>query len=262
MLKLEGLHKDYDGFNAVIDLNLEIPSGQFFCFLGPNGAGKTTTIKMITGLLRPSKGTVNIDGRDIQTDAIEAKRRIGYIPDTPYLYEKLSGREFFRFVGDLYEIPRDKQDAAMEKYLGLFGMMPAADKLIENYSHGMRQKLCFSVAFMHEPKLLVVDEPMVGLDPRSARTLKNLLRGFCADGGTIFLSTHLLPIAEELADRIGIITTGKLRFLGTTKDLRSQLAREGTLEDLFLELTEDGCTEDPGILASDASANGPLAVGE
>ena len=262
MLTLMNLYKDYDGFDAVIDLDLVIPSGQFFCFLGPNGAGKTTTIKMITGLLRPSKGTVSIDGRDIQKDAIEAKRRIGYIPDTPYLYEKLSGREFFHFVGDLYEISREQQDAAMQKYLGLFGMLESVDKLIENYSHGMRQKLCFSVAFMHEPKLLVVDEPMVGLDPRSARTLKNLLKQFCADGGTIFLSTHLLPIAEELADRIGIVTKGRLRFLGTTKELRSKLSSEGTLEELFLELTEDGCTEDPGILSGEAGARGPLAAGE
>lgn len=262
MLIIENLHKDYDGFNAVVDLNLVIPSGQFFCFLGPNGAGKTTTIKMITGLLRPSMGRVTIDGRDIQQDAIEAKRRIGYIPDTPYLYEKLSGREFFNFVGDLYEIPRAKQEAALQKYLGLFGILPEADKLIENYSHGMRQKLCFSVAFMHEPKLLVVDEPMVGLDPRSARTLKNLLTQFCSDGGTIFLSTHLLPIAEELADRIGIISKGRLGFLGTTKELREKLAREGTLEDLFLELTEDGCTQDLGILTEEAEPTSPLALGE
>ena len=240
MLHIDHVSKNFEGFQAVNDLSLEIPEGVLFCFLGPNGAGKTTTIKMMTGLLRPSAGNISIDGRDIEKDPIEAKRLMGYIPDTPYLYEKLSGREFLRFIGDLYEVPRKKQDDALEKYFEAFGLMASADKLIENYSHGMRQKLCFSAAFMHDPKLLVVDEPMVGLDPRSMRTLKNLLREFCADGGTVFLSTHLLAIAEELSDRIGIITQAELRFLGTTQELRSQLAREGTLEDLFLHLTEEG----------------------
>jgi len=253
MLNIDKVSKDYDGFDAVTDLELRIPAGQFFCFLGPNGAGKTTTIKMITGLLRPTRGAVTIDGHDIQKNPIEAKRRIGYIPDTPYLYEKLSGRDFLHFVGDLYEIPRAQQDEGLEKYFRLFGLTESADKLIENYSHGMRQKLCFSVALMHRPRLLVIDEPMVGLDPRSARTLKNLLREFCADGGTIFLSTHLLPIAEEMADRIGIITRGKLQFLGTTNQLRQSLAREGNLEELFLQLTEDGCTENPHLFDNDGS---------
>jgi ABC-2 type transport system ATP-binding protein len=251
MLKLESLHKDYDGFNAVVDLNLHVPEGQFFCFLGPNGAGKTTTIKMITGLLRPSRGRVLVDGHDMQRDPIAAKRCIGYIPDTPYLYEKLSGRDFLHFIGNLYEVPMREQQAALQKYFDLFGLTPSADKLIENYSHGMRQKLCFAVAFMHNPRLLVVDEPMVGLDPRSARTLKDLLREFCAKGGTIFLSTHLLPIAEELADRLGIITKGRLQFLGKTADLRQALAREGNLEDLFLQLTEDGCTSNPHLFDQD-----------
>ncbi len=243
MLRISNVSKDYDGFNAVIDLELTVPQGEFFCFLGPNGAGKTTTIKMITALLKPSSGTILVDGRDIQKDPIEAKRRIGYIPDTPYLYEKLSGREFLRFIGDLYEVPRSEQDEALARYFSVFGLMESADKLIENYSHGMRQKLCFAVALMHKPKLLVIDEPMVGLDPRSARTLKNLLREFCANGGTIFLSTHLLYIAQELADRIGIVTHGRMKFLGTTEDLARQLSRQASLEDLFLELTEDGRAE-------------------
>jgi len=246
MLEINSVSKNYDGFNAVIDLDLSIPKGEFFCFLGPNGAGKTTTIKMITGLLRASAGSLTIDGKDIQKDPIEARRRIGYIPDTPYLYEKLSGREFLHFIGDLYQIPRQQQEEGLQKYFDVFELTENADKLIENYSHGMRQKLCFAVAFMHRPKLLVVDEPMVGLDPKSGRILKNLLRGFCADGGTIFLSTHLLYIAQELSDRIGIITHGQLQFLGTTDELKTRLAREeGTLEDLFLELTDDGCTEQP-----------------
>ncbi len=248
MLEISTVSKDYDGFNAVVDLDLSIPTGEFFCFLGPNGAGKTTTIKMITGLLKPTSGSIVIDGQNIQENPIQAKRRIGYIPDTPYLYEKLSGREFLNFIGDLYEIPRSEQDEALERYFSVFGLLENADKLIENYSHGMRQKLCFAVAFMHKPKLLVIDEPMVGLDPRSARTLKNLLREFCENGGTIFLSTHLLYIAQELADRLGIVTHGRMKFLGTTEELGRQLSREANLEDLFLELTEDGCTEEPDLV--------------
>ena len=242
MLELENLTKHYDGFLALDDLNLTIPPGEFFCFLGPNGAGKTTTIKIITGLLRPAKGRAVICGRDIQAEPMEAKRNIGYIPDTPYLYEKLSGRDFMHFVGSLYGVSKQDTEAAIEKYFTLFQLKGSADHLIENYSFGMRQKLCFSAAFMHNPRVLVVDEPMVGLDPQSARTLKNLLRRFCADGGTVFLSTHLLAIAEELCDRLGIVTKGKLRFLGTVDELRRSLSREGNLEDLFLELTADGVT--------------------
>ncbi len=245
MLHLEGLSKDYDGFWALKNLDLKIPEGEFFCFLGPNGAGKTTTIKIITGLLKPASGFATIGSKDIQKDPLEAKRLIGYIPDTPYLYEKLSGRDFMRFIGNLYGISKADQNRAMDKYFALFKLEGAADNLIENYSHGMRQKLCFSAAFLHNPKLLVVDEPMVGLDPQSARTLKNLLKEFCANGGTIFLSTHILAIAEELCDRLGIITRGELRFLGNVDELRRNLKREGgNLEDLFLELTADGVTDD------------------
>ena len=244
MLELKSVSKDYEGFKAVQNLELHVPAGEFFCFLGPNGAGKTTTIKMITGLLRPSKGAVSIGGLDIQKDPVAAKHLVGYIPDTPYLYEKLTGREFLHFIGDLYQVPRERQEEALNEYFSRFLLMSSADKLIENYSHGMRQKLCFSVALMHQPKLLVVDEPMIGLDPRSARTLKDLLLNFCADGGAIFLSTHILAIAEELADRIGIISKGELRFLGKTDELRRQLERDGNLEDLVLQLTEEAAEEE------------------
>jgi ABC-2 type transport system ATP-binding protein len=255
MLELENLSKDYDGFLALDDLSLTVPPGEFFCFLGPNGAGKTTTIKIITGLLRPATGRALICGRDIQTEPLEAKRTIGYIPDTPYLYEKLSGRDFMHFVGNLYEVRKGAVEAAIQKYFNAFRIIHAADNLIENYSFGMRQKLCFSAAFLHNPRVLVVDEPMVGLDPQSARTLKNMLREFCANGGTVFLSTHLLAIAEELCDRLGIITKGKLRFLGTVAELRKSLSREGTLEDLFLELTNDGVTD-----RSDSPFEQPIAT--
>lgn len=239
LLVIDKLAKSYEGFQAVRGIDLAVPRGELFCFLGPNGAGKTTTIKMVTGLLRPSAGRVLVAGHDVQREPLAARRAFGYIPDTPYLYEKLSGREFLHFIGDLHEVPRARQNEALEKYFGVFGLTPSADKLIENYSHGMRQKLCFSVAFMHNPRLLVVDEPMIGLDPRSGRTLKDLLREFCAGGGTVFLSTHLLAIAEELAHRIGIITKGHLQFLGTMPELRARMERDGTLEDLFLQLTED-----------------------
>jgi len=243
MLQLRNLSKDYDGFPALKDLSVDIPDGEFFCFLGPNGAGKTTTIKIITGLLRPAAGRALICGHDIQKAPMEAKRLLGYIPDTPYLYEKLSGRDFMHFVGNLYDVPKKQVLEAIDEYFTAFKLTAAADHLIENYSFGMRQKLCFSAAFLHKPRVLVVDEPMVGLDPQSARTLKNILRRYCADGGTVFLSTHLLAIAEELCDRLGIITKGELRFLGTVDELRRDLSSQGTLEDLFLELTEDGVTD-------------------
>jgi len=243
LLQLRNLSKDYDGFPALKDLSVDIPDGEFFCFLGPNGAGKTTTIKIITGLLRPAAGRALICGHDIQKAPMEAKRLLGYIPDTPYLYEKLSGRDFMHFVGNLYDVPKKQVLEAIDEYFTAFKLTAAADHLIENYSFGMRQKLCFSAAFLHKPRVLVVDEPMVGLDPQSARTLKNILRRYCADGGTVFLSTHLLAIAEELCDRLGIITKGELRFLGTVDELRRDLSSQGTLEDLFLELTEDGVTD-------------------
>lgn len=253
MLIIDHVTKNYDNFIAVNDLDLNIPQGELFCFLGPNGAGKTTTIKMITSLLRPSKGVITIDGFDIQKDPIEAKRRIGFIPDTPYLYEKLTGREFLHFIGDLYKIPMSQQRAALDKYFELFTLTASADKMIENYSHGMRQKLCFAVAFMHNPKVLVVDEPMIGLDPKSSRTLKNLLLEFCREGGTVFLSTHLLYVAEELADRLGIINNGKIRFLGTMQELRNNMSSNDGLEELFLHLTEE---------AAEGSINGLSTSGE
>jgi ABC-2 type transport system ATP-binding protein len=245
MLELRSAWKTYDGFDAVRGIDLQIPAGELFCFLGPNGAGKTTTIKMIAGLLRPTRGSVHVNGHDVGKEALLAKSVTGYIPDTPYLYEKLSGREYLHFIGDLYGVPRARQIEALKEYFDAFSLTSSADKLIENYSHGMRQKLCFSVAFMHRPKLLIIDEPMIGLDPRSGRTLKNLLRQYCAEGGTVFLSTHLLSVAEELAHRLGIITRGELRFLGTTTELKARMAREGNLEDLFLQLTEEEQTAEP-----------------
>lgn len=239
MIQTEDLCKDYDGKRAVNPLNLEVKAGELFCFLGPNGAGKTTTIKMLTGLLTPTSGTARIAGFDIRKDPIEAKRRIGYIPDRPYLYEKLSGRDFFTFVGDMFGVDRAEQREKQKYYFDLFLLTRAQDDFIENYSHGMRQKLVFSASLMHDPEVIVIDEPMVGLDPRSVRIVKDLLRSEAESGKTIFLSTHTLSIAEEIADRIGVISKGDIQFLGTMTEMRQELKQSGSLEELFLHLTEE-----------------------
>lgn len=239
MIETIDLCKDYDGHKAVKGLNLRVEAGELFCFLGPNGAGKTTTIKMLTGLLAPSSGTAKIAGFDIQSAPIEAKRRIGYIPDRPYLYEKLSGRDFFTFVGDMFGIDRDEQQRRMKHYFDLFLLTPVQDDFIENYSHGMRQKLVFSASLMHDPDVLVIDEPMVGLDPRSVRIVKDLLREEAKKGRAIFLSTHTLAIAEEIASKIGVIRKGDLLFYGSVDELRRAHTGSGSLEDLFLQLTRE-----------------------
>lgn len=240
---IEHLTKSYDDLVAVDDLNLVVPRGEFLCFLGPNGAGKTTTIKMLTGLIKPTSGRAFVAGFDVQQEPVEAKRRIGYIPDHPYLYEKLSGREFFHFVGDLFSISRDEQEQKLQKFLDTFGMHSSADKLIENYSHGMRQKLVISASLMHDPEVVIVDEPMVGLDPQSAKVVKNLFRQQTAMGRTVFLCTHVLSVAEELADRIGIFKEGRIIFLGTLAELRTRQHSDANLEDLFLELTSEAPEE-------------------
>lgn len=237
LIRIENLTKNFEEVCAVKNLSLTIPAGEVFAFLGPNGAGKTTTIKAMTGLLRPTQGRAIIGGYDIQEQPFEAKRLIGYIPDHPYVYEKLSGVEFFRFIGDLFGVPRDIQEKRMEQYFQIFSLMDTRAKLIENYSHGMRQKLVMSISLMHDPKALVIDEPMVGLDPQSMKIVKRLFRETAEKGAAVFLSTHLLSVAEEVADRIGLIHKGQLIFLGTLEEMRRFARREGNLEDLFLELT-------------------------
>jgi len=239
VIQTEHLSKKYEDVWGVRELDLAIRRGELFAFLGPNGAGKTTTIKLLVGLLRPTEGRALIGGFDIQHHPVEAKALIGYIPDHPYLYEKLSARDFFHFVGDLFHIDRAVQERKKQEFFELFGLTPVQDKLIENYSHGMRQKLVISVSLMHEPTCVIVDEPMVGLDPQSARKVKDLFRAETRKGHTVFLSTHTLSVAEELADRIGIIHNGKLLFVGTIAELRTFMHREGDLEDLFLELTAE-----------------------
>jgi ABC-2 type transport system ATP-binding protein len=238
MIRLEGLTKRYGKFTAVHPLDLHVPAGQLFGFLGPNGAGKTTTIRMLTGVLRPTAGRVSIGGHDVAGSPAEAKRLLGYIPDRPFLYEKLTGREFLRFVSGLWGQDGEAAERRGEELLELFELKDWKDTLIESYSHGMRQKLLISSALVHGPRLIVVDEPMVGLDPRAARMIKDLLRTFVDQGGTVFLSTHTLEVAEALCDRIAIIQDGRIRAEGTMDELRREAeAGAAGLEEIFLKLT-------------------------
>ena len=238
MIRLEGLTKRYGKFTAVHPLDLEVPTGQLFGFLGPNGAGKTTTIRMLTGVLRPSAGRVLIGGHDVAKRPAEAKQLLGYIPDRPFLYEKLTGREFLRFVSGLWGQDGAAAEQRGRELLELFELTEWQDTLIESYSHGMRQKLLISSALIHGPRLIVVDEPMVGLDPKAARMIKDLLRTFVREGGTVFLSTHTLEVAEALCDRIAIIQDGRIRADGSMDELRAEAeAGAAGLEEIFLKLT-------------------------
>ncbi|HEX9755062.1 MAG TPA: ABC transporter ATP-binding protein [Gemmatimonadales bacterium] len=243
MIRLIDLTKRYGGFTAVDRLDLDIPSGTLFGFLGPNGAGKTTTLRMIAGILKPTGGRVEIAGVDIAADPMAAKARLGFIPDRPFVYDKLTGAEFLRFTAALYGQDGPEVDRRIEELLELFELTPWKDELTESYSHGMRQKLIISGALVHRPDVLVVDEPMVGLDPKSGRLLKDLFRRFVDRGGTVLMSTHTLQIAEAMCDRIAIIQSGKLVACGTMAELQEQTASgDATLEDLFLKLT-GGLTE-------------------
>jgi ABC-2 type transport system ATP-binding protein len=232
------LTKSFGSVLAVDHLDLTVSSGEIFGFLGPNGAGKTTTIKMMTGLLQPTEGRVLLDGHDIQTDPLAAKTVFGLVTDQPYVYEKLTAREFLRFIAELRRIPAEQAEKRIDDLLDLFELREWQDEMLESYSHGMKQKTVLSAAILHEPRVLIVDEPMVGLDPKSARLLKDLFRGLSRKGVAIFMSTHTLEIAEKVCDRIGIIQHGRLISAGTMAELRALSAgsREH-LEDLFLELT-------------------------
>jgi ABC-2 type transport system ATP-binding protein len=237
IIKIKNLTKIFGTVRAVDDLSLEVNEGEFFCFLGPNGAGKTTTIKILTGLLRPTSGTATISGYDIAANPVEAKQAIGYIPDHPYLYEKLSGREFMRFIAGMYKLDGAALDGRIEELMTEFGIIEYADQLTEDYSHGMRQKLIFSATFLHNPRVVIVDEPWVGLDPKSIRNVKDYLKARTREGVSIFMSTHTLSIAEEIADRVGIIHKGRLVAIGTVDEIKTGAIRN--LEDVFLELTAE-----------------------
>jgi ABC-2 type transport system ATP-binding protein len=238
LIRLIQLTKRYGKFTAVDNLDLDIPSGELFGFLGPNGAGKTTTFRMIAGILRPTSGTVEVGGIDVLRRPLEAKSRLGFIPDRPFVYDKLTGGEFLRFAAALYGQQGPAIERRIDELLELFELTRWKDELTESYSHGMRQKLIISGALVHRPEVIVVDEPMVGLDPKSARLLKNLFRQFVDRGGTVLMSTHTLEVAEAMCDRIAIVHGGRIVANGTMLEVQEQTASEELgLEDLFLKLT-------------------------
>jgi ABC-2 type transport system ATP-binding protein len=238
MIELKDLTKTYGNYSAVQRLSLSIGRGEIFGFTGPNGAGKTTTIKMMGGVMAPTAGSVTIAGIDLQAQPLKAKRRIGFIPDRPFLYEKLTGREFLRFTADIYGVPPRRFQDKAEATLAMFSLTDWSDELIESYSHGMKQRLIMAAALLHDPVVLIVDEPMVGLDPLGILMVKNLFKRLAAQGVTIFMSTHTLKVAEDICDRIGIITRGRLIASGTVDDLRREAnVGRADLEQVFLNLT-------------------------
>jgi ABC-2 type transport system ATP-binding protein len=238
MLQIDNVTKRYGRHIAVDRLSLTVRRGEIFGFIGPNGAGKTTTIKMIGGVLAPDAGAIRIAGIDLRADPVAAKRCVGFVPDRPYLYEKLTGMEFMRFSADLYGVAPEDFDRRARAELERFALMDWADELIESYSHGMKQRLILCAALLHRPQLIVVDEPMVGLDPAAIRLVKGLFRHLAAEGTTVFLSTHTLSVAEDLCDRMGILHRGRLAATGSLADLRREAGvASGDLEDIFLNMT-------------------------
>ena len=240
MIELKNLTKRYGNTLAVNNLNLSVSKGEIYGFIGPNGAGKTTTIRIMGGVLAPTEGIVVIDGINMAADPESVKRRIGFIPDRPFIYEKLTGMEFMRFSADLYGVDErvfvDKAQALLKK----FAIFNWANELIESYSHGMKQRLIISSALLHDPTVIIVDEPMVGLDPAAIKMVKDMFRNLAKMGTTIFMSTHTLAVAEDICDRIGIIHRGSLIATGTTSDLKRDAgAKEADLEEVFLILTEE-----------------------
>jgi len=239
MIQTIRLTRQFGPLVAVNDLNLTVNAGELFGFLGPNGAGKTTTLRMLVGLLQPTAGTAVVAGHDVEQEPPAVKGIVGYLAEVPYLYDKLTGREFLRFVGGLYSMSDEQSDTRAERLLALFDLTEKGDQLIQGYSHGMRQKIAFSAALLHEPRVLLLDEPLSGLDPHSARRIKEVLRELCRHGVTVLLSTHILEIAEQMCDRVGILDRGRLIAVGTMDELRAQAhsTSGATLEDLFLQLT-------------------------
>ncbi len=240
MIEIKNLTKKYVDFPAVSNLNLSIQKGEIFGFIGPNGAGKTTTIKMIGGVLEPTTGSIMIAGINMKDHPEKAKSKIGFIPDRPYLYEKLTGMEFLKFVADLYGVDSDIFSKKAGQHLKMFSLLDWSNELIESYSHGMKQRLIMAAALLHDPEVIIVDEPMVGLDPVAIMMVKDLFRNLAKQGVTVFMSTHTLKIAEDICDRIGIIHKGHLIATGTTEDLqREAQISDADLEQVFLNLTMD-----------------------
>lgn len=237
LIETEHLIKRYGEKTAVDDVSFSVSAGEIFGFLGPNGAGKTTTIKMLVGLLQPTAGVVKIAGYDMLRQPLQAKATCGYVPDEPNLYPKLTARELLRFVGDLYGLESSLVARRSEELLRLFGLSEVANDTIDSYSHGMKQKTSLAAALVHDPRVLILDEPTVGLDPRSARLIKDILRQMADRGAAVMLSTHILEIAQAMCDRIGIINQGRLIAVGTMEELRQLGKGESSLEDIFLSLT-------------------------
>jgi len=239
MIELRNVTKKFGNLTAVDNISMTVPPGEFFGFLGPNGAGKTTTIKMMAGLFAPTSGQILINGFDVVQNPIEAKLWTSYVPDQPFLYDKLTGREFLYFIGGLYKMKKKEVARKIEEVIEHFEIGEWVDKRTEDYSQGMRQRVTIAAAFVHEPKVLIIDEPMVGLDPRSAKIVRETLHKMSANGVSIFMSTHSLPMAEELCDRVGFIKDGRLVFLGTKEDLQVYKQKyDGKFESVFLELTK------------------------
>jgi ABC-2 type transport system ATP-binding protein len=245
---ISNVTKCYGRKRAVDNVSLDVRPGELFAFLGPNGAGKTTTIKMMSGLLSPDAGAIEICGCPMSTDALVAKAHLAYVPDQPFLYEKLSAREFLRFVAQMYSIPPDLAEQRARALMARLGIDVFADQLAEGYSHGMKQKVVLAAALLHDPAVLIVDEPMVGLDPAGMRTVKDLFQERARDGKTVFMSTHTLDIAESIADRIGIINQGQIVACGTMSELRARAAREHRLEDIFLDVTNPDPQDTPDVV--------------
>lgn len=257
MIELDRVTKTYGSKVAVSELSLRIEPGEFFAVLGPNGAGKTTTIKMIAGLLRPSSGHVRVCGFDVQREPLEAKRLLAYVPDQPFLYDKLSGLEFMHFVGNMYGLCAPDRDIEIDRLCELFSMKEWIRELTEAYSHGMRQRVVLAATLLHRPKVIVVDEPMVGLDPHSVRLVRDIFLEESRRGTSIFMSTHTISIAEECAQRIGIIMNGRLVALGTKEELHQQAQSDGRLEDAFFKITANGYGLPEGGNPAEASAVQP-----
>ena len=238
MIELKGVTKKYGDFRAVDNLSLKVARGEIFGFLGPNGAGKTTTIKMIAGVLEPTAGSITIGGIDMLKQPEAAKRKVGFIPDRPYLYEKLTGMEFLKFTADLYGVAEETYRKKAQYNLEMFSLADWAHELIESYSHGMKQRLIMSAALLHEPEIIIVDEPMVGLDPAAIIMVKELFQRLARKGVSVFMSTHTLAVAEDTCDRVGIIHRGRIIASGTTADLQHEAnVTDADLEKVFLNLT-------------------------
>lgn len=244
LIEASNLSKNFGNFQAVKNIDLNVRKGEIFGFLGMNGAGKTTTIRMLVGTLTPSSGNIRLCGYDLAKNPIEAKALTGYIPDRPYLYPKLSGEEFLRFVADLYKVEYQTASEQIEKLLTHYRLKQYGDQLIESYSHGMKQRLAMCASLIHDPQLLIVDEPMVGLDPHGAKLLKESFRNYASKGKTIFLSTHSLNVAEELCDRVAIMHQGVIVTTATVAELKAQRdSHDKNLEQIFLEITAEEINE-------------------